>query len=243
MSDKKRFINVELYKIHDIDSKILKQMKIDDGSGIEKWAIVDRFNNVVTPFFTNTPFILPLGVNYCLVIGKEANKENSQNRLYSVVGDYMSLNDAFYEEIPTTGEVLHVSRISNEKLCDREVLKVRTDLGEYLITPEFYSRISDIYSDIHYDSSFNSLIYEKNVELPNGESTVLTGPITIDGKVGDKAYDVNFHKIRDLSKKKCSYTYDVIDTYDIEKDLFAKAERTRKTKRTRIKQLINDNKA
>jgi hypothetical protein len=213
-------------KVHSLGSGFrnnIKRVSYDDGD--MKQAIVDKYGNILTPFFKNIICILALDENSGLVIGNN----NSENELYYEYCDLRNPDRSCGDKINSKYEVESVKRINED------VLLITTKNGSSFIDSIYLKQLSDIYDSLYFDDGINSWVFQKVIN--EGDiSTVITGPIGLDGRVGTCAYDLFFNKLRPLKKRdsKSKNVFDIIETDVIVEELKLKNEQDKAKKLARF---------
>ena len=222
---------VKRHNIGDIKSKVLQIIEINDGKKT-RWAIVDTFGNIVTPFFENYRNAVQIANNTCLLLGRD----DGNNTIYKVTTD--SIGTGRCEKLYTVGEPAFF-KVYN--VDGKLVMKVETSEGEYFSDPIANVIKSDVYKKLYFNQELNTWLYELEVRHFD-EKTILTGPIDLDGKVGDEAYDTNFDKIRVIKRDGRKKNYDVINTKEVSDDLLKRQEKKIKQQASIIKSLVKSKK-
>ena len=222
---------VERYNIGDIKSKVLQIIEINDGKK-NRWAIVDTFGNIVTPFFENYRNAVQLAENSCILLGRE----NGENALYRVTTKSNDVGECV--KLPTIGEPTYFKIYNNG---GNLVMKVETREGEYFACPLTDRVKSDIYKKLYFDYDLNTWLYDLEVRHFD-ERTILTGPIDMNGRVGDRAYDNAFDKVRPIRTNKRQKNFDVINTKEVSEDLLRRQEEKIKQKDSAVRSLVKSKK-
>lgn len=207
-----RDINFEIEDVKGINEVMFRVFSLDKDED-KVYTVVDKFGNILTPFFCEEIDIVPYLETNCLVLGRE--KTSKPKKLYSLYCSNEKPNDSRSKKVNFPFEVKHISYVNNKTLL------FLTTQGLCFVDSNTFEPKSDYYDALYYcaDPKVLSWIYEKEVQGENIR-TVLTGPITTDGVIGNKAYDVLFRKERELVSSKVSrFQYDVIDATETIEDL------------------------
>jgi hypothetical protein len=176
----------------------------DDKRNVE--VIVDKYGNVLTPFFSKVLDVIKLEDNSCLVLGKKKTK----NQLYYLECDYKDPEKSVSEKIDSKVEIVSINKIN------RDVLLVTTKSGSFFVDTVFLEQLSDLYDSLYFDEESKKWVYEMKVSYGR-DYTTISGPITLYGKVGSLAYDSlaeEFIPIK-TKKSKSRNEFDKIITDDI----------------------------
>lgn len=170
------------------------------------WVIVDKYGNIVTPFFEGTGNAISTSEYSCVVLGKERKSKNKFNKLY-LATSFDDPDDHKCKKVTFPIPIKYMSYVDNKTLL------FLTTEGLCFVDSRSLKQKSDFYDALYYcnDPKVKSWIYEKTI-LSDNSRTVLTGLITTDGKIGEKTYDVLFHRERKKDDMISHvYDYDVID--------------------------------
>ena len=201
----------------------------------DTWCIVDMFGNIVSPFFIGDGKIILYQDSKCLVLGTE---EKGKTELYNIITDRNNPDDSMCKKVHFPFEV------KSFYLFEEENIVFLTSEGLCLIDSDTLRQKSDFYDSIYRygDSKRVAYVYEKEISN-DAISTVLTGPITLDGKVGKKAYDTFFNKEREVEVSVVSeFHYHVIDKTSIIRELNDKVDETNKKKMNGIRKILTSDK-
>ena len=193
------------------------------------WAVVDKFGNIATPFFTGEVNAVAYSSNKCVAVGKYGKT----NKAYEITTDG-DIEGVKSKLIKFPYEINEVFFVGSDRLL------FNTEGGSCFVDPNFsFLPVSDFYDSIYYNKNnkYESWIYEKTVESDELKTTI-TGTITPDGKVGEKAYDTLFNKERMVSVFKKPNYFDIILTHDIKRDLEEKEKILNAKKIEKAKKLI-----
>lgn len=214
-------------KVHSLGSGFrnnIKRVSYDDGD--MKQAIVDKYGNILTPFFKNIICILALDENSGLVIGNNG----SENELYYVYCDLRNPDMSCGDKINSKYEVESVKRVNED------VLLITTKNGSSFIDSIYLKQLSDVYDALYFDDGIKSWVFRKVIGKDD-MFTIITGPIGLDGRVGNCAYDLFFNKVRPLKTRdsRSKNVFDIIETDSILEELKLKNEQDKARELEKLK--------
>lgn len=168
-------------------------------------SVVDKFGNIVSPFFDGKPSVVVYATNKCFVVGNEKGKNNTYDITFNGTLDGTKCK-----------KVKFASEVSGVRYVNPDRLLINSSLGSCFVSPSYSFRpVSDYYDAIYFNDDWR---YEKNV-FSDSVKTVLMGTIDLDGKVSRLAYDTLFDKDRLLDVQQGLNGYDIIDTSSVLEDL------------------------
>ena len=225
--------NMTLEEVNGANRGLFRIVTLEGEDGA--WTVVDKFGNILTPFFKGFKNVVPYSPTFCLVVGKD-NKGKSQ--VYDLHCSGVDPDDSSWKKVKFPFTVSYATYIDNETLL------FGTDQGLCFVDSRSFKQKSDFYDALFFndDRKVKSWVYKKNIS--NGHiETSLTGTITVDGKVGEKAYDSFFHKVRIVETSKVSEKrYDVIDTMPIIEELDNRVLSDNNAIRNGLKKSLNNKK-
>jgi hypothetical protein len=202
-----------LEEVNGANKGLFRIVTLEDEDDV--WTVVDKFGNIVSPFLHGAKNVVPFSRTNCVVVGKD-NKGNS--RAFNAYCSGIDPDDSKYKRIQFPYPITYVSYI------DHETLLFGTSQGLCFVDSRTFRQKSDFYDALFYngDAKVKSWVYKKDISNDHLE-TSLTGTITLDGQVGERAYDSFFHKVREICTSKVSESrYDVIETSPIIEELDAR---------------------
>ena len=178
----------------------------------ESWTVVDCFGNIVTPFLKGFSSVVPYSSTNCVVCGTDLK---GKKKAFDISCSETDPNKYTCKKLQFPYPVHYASYI------DKETLIFGTDQGLCFVDSRNFKQKSDFYDTLYFnrDPKVNRWVYRKSI-ANDQLSTTLTGTISLNGQIGEKAYDTFFHKVRDVESSKVSeYRYDVIEEASIIQEL------------------------
>lgn len=204
--------NLKIEPIYKACSDTFKIVSFESNGETVK-AVVDKFGNILSPFFKERIIAVNYSNTDCLVIGIE--NHNKKNKIYSLHCSLLDPDKSSCKKVKFPYEVTYAS------LINEDTLLFLSSEGLCFVDSKTMEQKSDFYDTLYYnsDKNVNSWVYEKKI---SGQScyTRLTGLINTDGSIGRFAYDTVFNKKREIFTKKVSrFQYDIIDYKNILEEL------------------------
>ena len=194
-------------------------------------AVVDKFGNILSPFFEEKLVAVNYSPFNCLVIGKD--KKNKKSKMFSLHYSDVDLDKSTCKKIDYPYDVVYAT------LVNKDTILFLTSEGLCFFDTKTLEQKSDFYDSLYYndDKNVKSWVYEKNIH-GNNYYTKITGLINTDGSIGKYAYDTTFGKQREIVSKKVSrFQYDLIDISKIVEYLNEKEMYDNSKKRYAIREL------